>query len=850
MPDSLVKYRAKRDFSKTKEPAGKVPRRKAAKDGGGIFVIHKHAATRLHYDLRLEHDGVLWSWAVTRGPSLDPHEKRLAVHVEDHPIDYAPFEGTIPKGEYGGGSVIVWDEGTWTPEHDPAAGMKKGHIDFELHGEKLTGKWHLVRLKPRPGEKKDNWLLIKSDDAAARPGEDILKERPESVKSGLTVEDVGEGKAAKGEKPKVWHSNKPATAKAKREMAAKLDFVEPALATLERDAPPGKEWLHEVKFDGYRMQAQIAGTEIRLLTRTGLDWTERFGAEIPEALAALKCSDAILDGEIVVLADNGVSSFSLLQADLSAKRTNRMIYYVFDLLRLDGEDLRGEPLVERKQRLSELLDTLPDDAAVRFSDHFVEPGRVMLKHACRMGLEGVVSKRADAPYRSGRTGAWIKSKCTQRQEFVIGGYLPSDKTGRGLRSLLVGYHEGGKLHYAGRVGTGFSTKAGDDLRKKLDGLKAKKSPFAGKVPGGKGLVWVEPDLVAEVEFRSWTADRIIRHASFQGLREDKPADEVVQEQPADTKGKATRSRATESGPADGGSSAKSAAKGKGTSQVKTSIKLTHPEKLLWPDEKVSKQDLLEHYDRVWPRMERFVVNRPLALVRAPDGVGGQRFFQKHASAGMSDTIFKSKDPEDNEEILYVKDFDGVAALVQMGVVEIHIWGCTVDRIDTPDQVVFDLDPDEGVSVDDVRRAALDIRDKLEDLSLPTFVKTSGGKGYHVIVPLKPSAKWDKVKDFAHDFARAIEQAEPDRFTATLSKKARTGKIFIDYLRNGRGSTTVAPYSSRAKKGATVSMPVTWKEVEAGVAPNAFPIGDGTTLKRLAGDDPWKDFFEKAKALKL
>jgi bifunctional non-homologous end joining protein LigD len=850
LPDSLVKYRAKRDFSKTKEPAGKVPRRKAAKDGGGIFVIHKHAATRLHYDLRLEHDGVLWSWAVTRGPSLDPHEKRLAVHVEDHPIDYAPFEGTIPKGEYGGGSVIVWDEGTWTPEHDPAAGMKKGHIDFELHGEKLTGKWHLVRLKPRPGEKKDNWLLIKSDDAAARPGEDILKERPESVKSGLTVEDVGEGKAAKGEKPKVWHSNKPATAKAKREMAAKLDFVEPALATLERDAPPGKEWLHEVKFDGYRMQAQIAGTEIRLLTRTGLDWTERFGAEIPEALAALKCSDAILDGEIVVLADNGVSSFSLLQADLSAKRTNRMIYYVFDLLRLDGEDLRGEPLVERKQRLSELLDTLPDDAAVRFSDHFVEPGRVMLKHACRMGLEGVVSKRADAPYRSGRTGAWIKSKCTQRQEFVIGGYLPSDKTGRGLRSLLVGYHEGGKLHYAGRVGTGFSTKAGDDLRKKLDGLKAKKSPFAGKVPGGKGLVWVEPDLVAEVEFRSWTADRIIRHASFQGLREDKPADEVVQEQPADTKGKATRSRATESGPADGGSSAKSAAKGKGTSQVKTSIKLTHPEKLLWPDEKVSKQDLLEHYDRVWPRMERFVVNRPLALVRAPDGVGGQRFFQKHASAGMSDTIFKSKDPEDNEEILYVKDFDGVAALVQMGVVEIHIWGCTVDRIDTPDQVVFDLDPDEGVSVDDVRRAALDIRDKLEDLSLPTFVKTSGGKGYHVIVPLKPSVKWDKVKDFAHDFARAMEQAEPDRFTATLSKKARTGKIFIDYLRNGRGSTTVAPYSSRAKKGATVSMPVTWKEVEAGVAPNAFPIGDGTTLKRLAGDDPWKDFFEKAKALKL
>ncbi|MGN6536156.1 MAG: DNA ligase D [Mesorhizobium sp.] len=844
----LEKYRAKRDFSKTAEPVGKVPRRQAKAGEGGIFVIHKHAATRLHYDLRLEHDGVLWSWAVTRGPSLDPHEKRLAVHVEDHPIDYAPFEGTIPKGEYGGGSVIVWDEGTWVPEHGPAAGMKTGHIDFELYGEKLSGTWHLVRLKPRAGEKKDNWLLIKSDDAAARLGEDILKERPESVKSGLTVDEVGEGRAAKGKKPQVWHSNKlargkPTTGKAAREAASRLQFVDPALATLERDAPSGKEWLHEVKFDGYRMQAAIAGTEIRLLTRKGLDWTGRFGGEIPAALARLKCADAIIDGEIVVLGGDGVSSFSLLQADLSADRTDRMIYYVFDLLRLDGEDLRDEALVERKERLRELLEPLGDDDSVRFSDHFVEPGKVMLKHACRMGLEGVVSKRADAPYRSGRTGVWIKSKCTQRQEFVIGGYLPSEKTGRGLRSLLVGYHEGDRLRYAGRVGTGFSAKAGDDLKKKLDALKVKKSPFDAKVPGGKGLVWVEPELVAEVEFRSWTADRIIRHASFQGLREDKPAEEVMREEPKAVSGKDKAGQ--------GASTARGATpRGKGISVVETGIKLTHPDKLLWPEEKVSKQALLEHYDLVWPRMEPFVVNRPLALVRAPDGVGGPRFFQKHASAGMSEKIFKSKDPEDNEEILYVKDFDGIAALVQMGVVEIHVWGCTVDKIDTPDQIVFDLAPDEGVAVDMVRQAALDIRDKLKELSLPVFVKTSGGKGYHVMVPLKRQAKWDAVKGFAHDFARAMEQAEPDRYTATLSKKARTGRIFIDYLRNGRGSTTVAPYSSRAKKGATVSMPVTWKEIEDGLPPNAFPIGDRTTLKRLAGDDPWKGFFAAGKPLKL
>ncbi|MCA0029186.1 DNA ligase D [Mesorhizobium sp. B263B2A] len=848
----LEQYHSKRDFKKTSEPAGKVARGKKGEVGGGLFVIQKHAATRLHYDFRLEHDGVLWSWAVTRGPSLDPHEKRLAVHVEDHPIDYAGFEGTIPKGEYGGGSVIVWDEGTWVPETDPAKAMKKGHINFELKGHKLHGSWHLVRLRPRPGEKRDNWLLIKSDDAAARPGEDILEEAPQSVKSGLTIEEVGAGKAARGEKPKVWHSNRPAASKAKA-AGRKLDFVEPQLATLEREAPSGEDWLHEVKFDGYRMQAQIAGTEVRLLTRAGLDWTEKFGGEIVAELARLKCSDAILDGEVVVLADSGVSSFALLQQDLSAKRTNRFIYYVFDLMRLDGKDLRREPLVERKQALQELLGKPSENAAVRFSDHFTEPGKIMLEHACRMGLEGVVSKRADAPYRSGRGPSWVKSKCTARQEFVIGGYLPSDKTGRGLRSLLVGYYDGGSLHYAGRVGTGFSTRGANDLKKKLDELKANTSPFDAAVPKGKGLVWVKPELVGEVEFRSWTSDRIIRHASFQGLREDKPAEEVVQEKPRAATPKEPGGK-TSGGKEPGGKSSaktKSAPSGAGkpAGAMTTTVKLSHPDKLLWPDEKISKQGLLDHYAQVWPRMERFVINRPLSLVRAPDGVGGQRFFQKHASAGMSDKIARMKDPTDGEEILFIRDFDGIAALVQYGVVEVHIWGSTVDEIEKPDQIIFDLDPDEGVDVKKVREAALDIRGKLDELSLPNFVKTSGGKGYHVLVPLKPSADWDEVKNFAHDFARALEQAAPDRYTATLSKKARTGKIFVDYLRNGRGATTVAPYSSRAKKGATVSMPVTWAEIEAGLAPNAFPIGDKTTAKQLKEADPWKEFFKVAKVLK-
>ncbi|MBZ9885215.1 DNA ligase D [Mesorhizobium sp. CA10] len=828
----LEQYHAKRDFKQTAEPAGKVGRQK---QGGGIFVVQKHAATRLHYDFRLEHDGVLWSWAVTRGPSLDPHEKRLAVHVEDHPIDYASFEGTIPKGQYGGGSVIVWDEGKWTPDGDPAKGMKKGHIDFELEGHKLNGRWHLVRLRPRPGEKRDNWLLIKSDDAAARPGEDVLEEEPKSVKSGLTIEEVGEGKTARGQTPKVWQSNRPAAAKTKAGPGKRLEFIEPQLATLEKDAPAGEDWLHEVKFDGYRMQAQIAGSEVRLLTRAGLDWTGKFEGPVTAALAKLKCRDAIIDGEIVVLADSGVSSFPMLQADLSARRADRFIYYVFDLMRLNGEDLRREPLVERKQALAELLGEQPENSALRFSDHFHEPGKVMLQHVCRMGLEGVVSKRADAPYRSGRGLSWIKSKCTLRQEFVIGGYLPSDKTGRGLRSLLVGFNEGGKLHYAGRVGTGFSGKVMTDLKKKLDGLKATASPFSAAVPKGKGLTFVKPELVGEVEFRSWTSDRIIRHASFQGLREDKPAEEVVQEQPKNA----------ETGAKPGAKTAPKPSAG----TAKTSIKLSHPDKLLWPDEKVSKRDLLDHYALVWPRMAEFVVNRPLSLVRAPDGIHGQRFFQKHASPGMSDKIARMKDPTDGEEILFIKDFDGLAALVQYGVVEVHIWGSTIDKLEKPDQIIFDLDPDEGVDVGRVREAALDIHEQLNELSLPNLVKTSGGKGYHVLVPLKPSAEWDEVKDFAHDFARALEQAAPDRYTATLSKKARTGKIFVDYLRNGRGSTTVAPYSSRAKKGATISMPATWPEIKKGLAPNAFPLGDASTLAQLKKADPWREFFKLGKVLK-
>jgi bifunctional non-homologous end joining protein LigD len=849
---ALEQYRARRDFRITGEPRGrKAPA--APKSAGGIFVVQKHDATRLHYDFRLEHDGVLWSWAVTRGPSLDPSEKRLAVHVEDHPVDYASFEGIIPAGQYGAGAVIVWDEGRWEPEHDPAAMMKKGHIDFELHGDKLKGRWHLVRLRPRSGEKKDNWLLIKSADEFADRRNDILEDAPQSVKSGLTIEEIGaqpdvrkwqsnrEGKAAPaGSKPA---GRAKAAAAAGRKAApgeARLPaFIEPCLARLEVVPPSGDGWVHEVKFDGYRIGAYVAGGKVRLYTRSGLDWTERFGRPIADALAGLDASSAVIDGEIVVLADNGVAAFSELQLALSEARYEKMIFYAFDLLWLDGQDLRREPLLDRKEKLRDLLAGLDEQGPLRFSEHFTEPGRVMLEHACRMGLEGVVSKRADAPYRSGRGYDWVKSKCTLRQEFVIAGYVPSDKAGRGIRSLALGYYEDGKLQSVGRVGTGFGGRVLADLKKRLDALKAKSSAFTGPAAREKGVVWVRPELVAEIEFRSWTRGGNIRQGSFQGLREDKPAAEIVVEKPKEHEEQAARAKAP---PADG--PARKAA----TGAARTSVRLSHPDKELWPAEHVTKKDLLDHYALVWPRMRQFVVDRPLALVRAPDGIDGQRFFQKHSMPGMLPSILKSHDPEDNEEIIFIRDFDGLAALVQLGVVEVHVWGTTEDKIGTPDQFVFDLDPDEGLDVEDVRKAALEFHERLDELGLANYVKTSGGKGYHILVPLEPKADWAAVKDFAHDFADAMVQAVPERYTATLSKKARKGRIFIDYLRNGRGSTTVAPYSSRARKGATVSMPVTWKMVADGVKPTDFTIGSDILKKRLKAADPWADFFARGRPL--
>jgi len=816
---ALETYRKKRNFKTTPEPRGA----KGKGAGGDSYLIQKHAARRLHYDLRLEMDGVLKSWAVTRGPSLVPGEKRLAVHVEDHPLEYGDFEGTIPKGEYGGGTVVLWDRGRWKPIGDSRKGYAKGSLDFELQGEKLKGRWHLVRMARKPREKRENWLLIKGDDEHARgkSDPDILEERPESVKTGRGVEDIA------GEAP-GW-SSKSGRIERPRQQAPKgarksgwPGFVEPALATLKPGAPTGTKWLHEIKFDGYRLQAHLRGGKVKLFTRGGLDWTTKFGKAITAALASLPADDSILDGEVVVEGAGGASDFSALQAALAAGRSDRLVFYLFDLLYLDGRDLRGARLVERKAALEALLQAAA--SPLRYSEHVEENGELVLRHACRLSLEGVVSKDRDAPYRSGRGRDWIKSKCSERQEFVVAGFVPSSTARKAIGSLVLGYYEAGKLIHAGRVGTGFTQQVAASLFKRLDKLKQAKSPFAKKLSAeeARDAVLVRPELVAEVEFGAWTAEGSVRHASFRGLREDKAAKDVRRE----SKGRGTGGKAA------------------------LPVRLTHPDRLYWKDAGVTKQGLAEYYSEVWQRMAPFIVNRPLALVRCPDGVGGQCFFQKHAWRGQSKEILEAYDPQgkDDQPIIAIDGLLGLIGLVQGGALEIHPWGATLDDIERPDLITMDLDPGPDVSWQRIIDAALEVRERLAEAGLDSFVKTSGGKGLHVVAPLTPRADWDEVKAFAKSIADAMAGDSPEAFVAKVTKSKRQGRILVDYLRNGRGATAVAPYSTRARPGAAVSMPLTWEELTPALGPNYFTLEN--VLPRLAAlqTDPWADFFKAARPL--
>jgi bifunctional non-homologous end joining protein LigD len=834
----LQTYAAKRDFAKTPEPRGA-----KAKQSGHVFVVQKHAARRLHYDFRLELDGVLKSWAITKGPSLVPGEKRLAVEVEDHPLDYQDFEGTIPQGQYGGGTVLVWDRGTWTPHGDPHEGLAKGHLDFELDGGKLHGAWHLVRMRGKPGEKRHNWLLIKARDAAARePGEpDILDESPQSVLSGRMIEEVAADK-----KGRTWSSNRsnnrgaeapakpaqapepagaaaPAIAKLQHARKAALPaFVEPSLATLAAKPPKGAGWVHEIKFDGYRLQARIDGGKVKLLTRSGLDWTTKFGKRMLAALSRLPVRQALVDGELVVEGEAGASDFAVLQAALSEGKTDRFVFYAFDLIYADGYDLRDVALNERKAALRAL--PAGTEGAVRFSEHFETEGDIVLENACRLSLEGIVSKRADAPYRSGRSRDWIKSKCSHRQEFVIAGYVPSSTGAKAIGSLVLGLYENGKLVHVGRVGTGFSAKVARELWSRLEKLRVDTPPFAGTLTAEerRDVRWVKPELVAEVEFRSWTGAHLLRHASFRGLRDDKPAKEIVRE---------------DAGEAAAGPPASASRKSFG-------VKLTHPDRIYWPDAGVTKQGLAEYYADVWKWMAPHVVARPLALVRCPDGIGAKCFFQKAAWKGIHRSVTVLRNPgEGGDELLAIRDLDGLVALVQAGVLEIHPWGSTVGDLDRPDRLIFDLDPGPDVGWPELVRAAQDVRRRLKDSGLESFLKTTGGKGLHVVAPLEPVARWDEVKPYTRGIAEAMAADSPDRYVAKMSKQLRAGHIFVDYLRNGRGATAVAPYSTRARPGAPVSTPLAWEELGPDVRGNYFHVANLPTRLAHLDADPWSGFFK-------
>ncbi len=820
---ALEQYRAKRNFAATPEPRPTAPRL----GQGYSFVVQKHDARRLHYDFRLELGGVLKSWAVTKGPSLIPGEKRLAVMVEDHPLEYGSFEGTIPKGEYGGGTVLVWDRGTWAPIGDPHGGLAKGHLDFELMGEKLKGRWHLVRMRGRPRDKHENWLLIKGDDEFARSEDepDILEERPNSAATGRPIDEVAnEAPGWSSKTGRIERSGDsavlPDLSSVKGAKRAPLaQFVEPMLATLVKAPMAGERWLHEIKFDGYRIEARIDKGRVTLLTRRGLDWTAKFGEALIEAFKALPVSQALIDGELVVENVSGASDFSGLQAALSEGRWDRFVFYAFDLLYLNGFDLRETPLVERKRLLEAILGG--GSGPLRYGGHFDEDGEIVLRHACQLGLEGIVSKLRDSPYRSGRGKSWTKAKCSARQEFVVAGFVPSTAARNAIGSLVLGVYDGGALRHVGRVGTGFTASVARDLYARLEPMRVSSSPFADRLSAAEArqVHFVRPELVAEVDFRGWTADGLLRQASFKGLREDKPASEVVRESPS----------------SDPPSNAASSA-----------VELTHPDRLYWPDDGVTKQGLADYYAEVWPLMAPFVVGRALALVRCPDGVTGQRFFQKHAWKGMSSAIALVKDPEEKEPLISIHDFDGLIALVQMAVLEIHPWGSTVSDWERPDTIVMDLDPGEDVAWESVIEAAREVRDRLKDAGLAAFVKTSGGKGLHVVAPVKPKAEWSAVKAFTKGIADAMVADSPGRYVATIAKAKRTGKILIDYLRNQRGMTAVAAYSTRARPSAAVSMPLDWDELRRGIGPAHFTVANTPARLAALARDPW-DGFRAAEA---
>ncbi|HTX04747.1 MAG TPA: DNA ligase D [Steroidobacteraceae bacterium] len=873
----LSSYRAKRDFSRTAEPSGSAA---AAASARLRFVVQKHAARRLHYDLRLELDGVFKSWALTRGPSLDPADERLAVQVEDHPLEYGDFEGTIPKGQYGGGTVQIWDRGYWSPQvkGTPAQALAAGELKLIFDGERLRGGWVLVRLRNSRSGNRPSWLLIKHRDEFARAGDALLLDEDRSVASGRTMEEVASGKG-RGPKPfmtrrgRAWRANAVWNSNAAADQASGLapqqpstrghrqraggagrarmpKFIEPALCRLLPRPPEGAGWAHEIKLDGYRLQLRVEDGRARLLTRKGLDWTERF-ASIARAAEAL--ADCVIDGEAVALKRDGMSDFSALQAALAEGRQSALVLFAFDLMFLDGRDLRTLPLAERKQRLERLLKSLPTAGRgrLRYLEHFTSPGAAVLESACRLSLEGVVSKRLQAPYESGRTGSWVKSKCRAGQEVVIGGWTSQ---GANLSSLIAGVYRDGRLVPAGRIGTGFSGPKVRQLLPKLKRFASRDNPFRERVsvPSGRQIHWLKPQLVAEIEFAGWTEGGNIRHASFKGLREDKPAREVKREKAAGIESAQATARARAQDPTR-------RARGRGSRSaspagVVLGVTISNPDKVLWPDagdgHPVTKLEFAEYLAAVGEWMLPHIEGRPLSLVRYPDGIGGERFFQRHAMQGLSSLVSLARVSGDRKPYVQVDRIEALAALAQIAALELHPWNCVPHQPEVPGRLVLDLDPAPDVGFETVIEAAREVRERLESLGLESFLKTTGGKGLHVVAPFSQprnsTLDWPLVKSFARELCARMAADSPRRYVINMAKRVRTGRIFLDYLRNDRTASAVAPLSARARAGAPVSMPLTWAQARAGLDPGKFTIRTARAL--LARSAAWEQYPEAARPL--
>ncbi|MBC7467211.1 MAG: DNA ligase D [Bdellovibrio sp.] len=769
---SLKEYHLKRDFKRTKEPDGRKPGKE-----GHIFVIQKHDASHLHYDFRLELDGVLKSWAVPKGPPKTTKEKRLAVEVEDHPVSYATFEGTIPKGEYGAGTVEIWDHGTWEPIGNPQQQLKKGHLDFELKGDRLSGRWLLVRTHLKA--KKANWLLMKR--SGSMPKKTVSKPTKKS-------DEKTEMKVVAKSISKLPSKKLPA-------------FIEPELCALVDQAPKGDQWIHEIKFDGYRSLCRKENTRVQMLTRSGLDWSAKYKATVDE-MKRIKAKSFFIDGEIAWVDDKGRSQFDGLQDALTDGRSQDLVYYVFDLLYLNGKDLKDLPLLERKKLLSELIKNAKLKNII-FSDHQIADGNDVFKEACRLGFEGIISKNVDAAYNSGRSTDWVKTKCTRVQEFVIGGYSVQENS-KSIGALLLGeYDDKGYLTYVGRVGTGFNSKNSLGLEKKMAKLLSKENPFFIKPSTAGSVRWLKPQLVANVEFGAWTSKHILRHAAFKGLREDKKAKTVKKEIAVRLK-------------SDG-------------------IRVTHPDKVIFKEGRVTKLDLVNYYKSIQKWILPHIINRPLSLLRCPFGQGKPCFFQKHLDREAEDVS--------------IRDLDGLLHLIQINALELHAWGTHVDHMDNPDLIVFDLDPDPTVSWKEVKTAALQLKKILDQLNLKNFLKVSGNKGLHIHVPVAPVYAWDEIKNFAKSVCDQMVSNDPDRYTTQLLKKNRKNKIFLDYLRNGEGATAIVPFSVRATPQASVALPISWKELTKLAAPNSFTL---KTVEKILSrrKDPWDGYFKVKQKIKV